>query len=92
MTAGLAAQVVVNANITSDQTWTNNNVYLLQGGCLFVTNNATLTIQPGTLIKGDGSALVIMQGAKIIADGRPESPIVFTSSKGAGQRAPRRLS
>ena len=85
---GLAAQVVVNADITTNTTWTNNNTYLLQGGCLYVTNNATLTIEPGTLIKGDQAALIVTRGAKIIADGTAEMPIVFTSSKPAGQRAP----
>ncbi len=85
---GAMAQVVVNSNITTNTTWTNNNIYLLQGGCLYVTNNATLTIEPGTIIKGDQAALIVQRGSKIIADGTPEQPIVFTSSKAAGQRAP----
>ncbi|MEZ4962292.1 MAG: PKD domain-containing protein [Saprospiraceae bacterium] len=85
---GLMAQVVINSDITTNTTWTNNNTYLLQGGCLYVTNNATLTIEPGTLIKGDQAALIIQRGSKIIADGTAEMPIVFTSSKPAGQRAP----
>jgi PKD repeat protein len=84
----LAAQVVVNSDITTNTTWTNNNIYLLQGGCLYVTNNATLTIEPGTIIKGDQAALIISRGSKIIADGTREMPIVFTSAKPAGQRAP----
>jgi PKD repeat protein len=83
-----SAQVVVNADITANTTWTKNNIYLLQGGCLYVKNDATLTIEPGTLIKGDAAALIITRGSKIIADGTPESPIVFTSSKPAGQRNP----
>ncbi len=85
---GLTAQVVVNADITTNTTWTNNNIYLLQGGCLYVTNNATLTIEPGTIVKGDQAALIVTRGAKLIADGTPEQPIVFTSSKPVGQRAP----
>jgi PKD repeat protein len=85
---GLSAQVIINSNITTNTTWTNNNIYLLQGGCLYVTNNATLTIEPGTLIKGDQAALIVQRGAKIIADGTAEMPIVFTSSKPVGQRAP----
>ena len=82
----LFAQVVVNTNITANTTWTNDNIYLLQGGCLFVTDNAILTIEPGTIIKGDQSALVITRGSKIIAEGTPEQPIVFTSYKPVGQR------
>lgn len=88
MALGAAAQVVVNSNITANTTWTKNNIYLLQGGCLYVTNDATLTIEPGTIIKGDQAALIISRGSKIIADGTPEQPIVFTSSKAAGQRGP----
>ncbi len=85
---GLTAQVVVNADITTNTTWTKNNIYLLQGGCLYVTNNATLTIEPGTIVKGDQAALIVLRGSKIIADGTAEQPIVFTSSKAAGQRNP----
>ena len=84
----LTAQVVVNSNITANTTWTKNNIYLLQGGCLYVTNEATLTIEPGTIIKGDQAALIISRGSKIIADGTANRPIVFTSNKPAGQRAP----
>ncbi len=82
------AQVVVNSDITANTTWTNNNIYLLQGGCLYVKNNAVLTIEPGTIIKGDAAALIVTRGAKIIADGTAEQPIVFTSAKPAGQRNP----
>ncbi|MBK8565201.1 MAG: PKD domain-containing protein [Saprospiraceae bacterium] len=85
---GATAQVVVNADITTNTTWTKNNIYLLQGGCLYVTNNATLTIEPGTIIRGDQAALIVTRGAKLIADGTAEQPIVFTSSKAAGQRNP----
>jgi hypothetical protein len=88
-TAGfLTGQVVVNSDITTNTTWTSNNIYLLQGGCLYVRNNATLTIEPGTLIKGDAAAIIVLRGSKIIADGTKERPIVFTSNKPAGQRAP----
>jgi len=61
-------------------------------GFIHVANGATLTIQPGTIIKGDfntlGSALMIMKGAKIQAVGTADLPIVFTSSRPAGQRQP----
>lgn len=94
-TAAAVAQSIiqVNTNITTNTTWTNNNIYLLNanptsgGGFLYVTNNAELTIQPGTLILGDKTALVITRGAKIHATGTPTQPIVMTSAKPAGQRA-----
>ena len=70
--------------ITSDQTWTNNQIYVLKGKVV-VENGATLTIQPGTIIKGDqgdntnASALVIARGAKLNAIGTASAPIIFTS-------------
>lgn len=87
-TSLMAATVPVNAVITSNITWTNNNIYVLYGE-IIVKNNATLTIQPGTLIKGDkntGGKLVIAAGAKINAQGTAAQPIVFTSNQPAGQR------
>ncbi len=85
-----ASNVTVTAAITTNTTWTSNNVYLLQGQ-IYVKNGATLTIQPGTIVMGDktvaGSGLFITQGAKLIADGTVSNPIVFTSNQPVGQRA-----
>ncbi len=62
---------------------------MLNDGYVYVTNNATLTIEPGTVIRGTGKGtLIITRGAKLIARGTKVEPIVFTSSKGAGLRAP----
>ena len=84
------SHVNVTASITTNTTWTSNNVYLLQGQ-IYVKNGATLTIQPGTVIMGDkntpGSGLFITQGSKLIADGTTSNPIVFTSNQPAGSRA-----
>ena len=85
------AQNIVNitTDITSDQNWTNNNIYVIEDR-IYVTNNAVVTIQPGTIIKGSFSpqgALIIARGSKLVADGTPEQPIVFTSSQAAGSRA-----
>ena len=77
------AQVVVSSNITTNTTWTKNNVYLLQG-FIYVKNGATLTIEAGTVIKGDKNtkgSLIVTRGAKLIADGTPSEPIVFTSNE-----------
>lgn len=82
--AANAAVIVVNSNITTSTTWTNNNVYRLQGQ-IYVLNGATLTIQPGTVIastptvNGSGS-LAITRGSKIIANGTCQDPIIFTST------------
>lgn len=82
------AQVNVTADITSNTTWTSNNVYTLDG-LIFVDSSYTLTIEPGTVIKaklqanittGDGaSALIVRRGGKIVADGTAQNPIIFTS-------------
>ena len=60
-------------------------------GYVYVTDGATLTFEAGSIIKSDiteKGALIIERGAKLIADGRANNPIVFTSGKPAGQRAP----
>jgi len=70
--------------ITADETWTKNNIYILNGKVV-VDNGVTLTIEPGTIIKGSkgtgslASALIIARGGKIMAEGTSDSPIVFTS-------------
>lgn len=66
-------------DITTNETWTRNNVYVLTGK-VFV--NATLTIEAGTVVRGqNGSALVITADGRIEAVGTADDPIVFTSSK-----------
>lgn len=85
---GLNAQITVSGDITANTTWTNNNIYTLTGGFVYVTNNSTLTIEPGTIIKGNASTLVITRGSKIMADGTQTQPIVFTSFQPAGARNP----
>jgi hypothetical protein len=81
----------VTGDITSNRTFYADTAYTLKG-FIHVTNGATLTIQPGTTIYGDfntlGSSLFIMRGAKIDAQGTASAPIVFTSSRSAGQRQP----
>ena len=60
-------------------------------GYVYVTNGATLTFEAGSIIQSDVTekgALIIERGAKLIASGTPSNPIVFTSGKPAGSRAP----
>jgi hypothetical protein len=78
-------RIVISSNITTNTTWTNTNIYELQGG-IQVTNGATLTIQPGTRVEGQrgsgpgvgGAALFVQRDGRLIADGTPLQPIVFT--------------
>ena len=77
------------STITTNTTWTSNNIYVLDG-FVYVDNGATLTIQPGTIIKGNlatKGSLIIRRGSKIDARGTAAQPIVFTSNQPAGQRA-----
>lgn len=90
LTFGSAA-AAINTDITTSRTLYADTAYTLSG-FIHVANGATLTIQAGTTIKGDfntlGSTLMIMRGAKIQAVGTADAPIVFTSSRPAGQRQP----
>lgn len=88
--------VQVSADITSNTTWTNTNVYQLTK-IISVANGATLTIQAGTKIIGGTittgqappvTALMVLRGSRLNAVGTASQPIVFTSSAAAGARAP----
>ena len=85
------ASATINTDITASRTLYADTAYTLSG-FIHVANGAVLTIQPGTKVYGDyntvGSALMIMKGAKIQAVGTAAAPIVFTSSRAAGQRQP----
>ncbi len=60
-------------------------------GYVYVTNGATITFEAGSVIQSDVTekgALIIERGAKLIASGSATNPIVFTSGKPIGSRAP----
>jgi hypothetical protein len=80
---------VITGIISSSRYYARGN-YILKG-YVYVTEGATLTFESGCVIKSDiteKGALIIERGAKLIASGSPTQPIVFTSGKPAGQRAP----
>jgi len=77
-------------NINTTTTLTSDKVWILKG-YVYVTDGAKLIIQPGTTIVSDiaeKGALIIERGAQILAEGTSTKPIVFTSGKSAGERAP----
>jgi hypothetical protein len=81
---GTTTNVIITSNITTNTTWTSDNVYELAGR-ITITNGTTLTIEPGTIIKGqagtgaNATALLVARGGKINAIGTSELPIIFTS-------------
>lgn len=80
----LKGEIISYTKLTNDRTWRLK-------GYVYVTNNAILEIEPGTVIKSDTTqkgALIIEKGSKLIANGTATQPIIFTSGKSAGQRAP----
>lgn len=81
---------VLLGSLTSSKTLTSDRTWILKG-YVYVPNGVTLTIQPGTRIVSDVTekgALIIERGGKIDAAGTATQPIVFTSGKAAGSRAP----
>ena len=80
----LSGNINTTTTLTSDKTWTLK-------GYVYVTDGAKLIIQPGTTIVSDiaeKGALCIERGAQIIAEGTISKPIIFTSGKPAGEKAP----
>ena len=81
---GSQINTIVNSNITTNTTWTKDNIYELAGR-ITVENGATLTIEAGTIIKGqagsgsNATALLIARGAKLNAVGTELAPIIFTT-------------
>lgn len=84
-TPPVGTTIVVDSDITTDTTWSADNIYNLDGR-IFVTSGATLTIEAGVIIKanaGSGvnaSALIVTRGSKIEAVGTATAPIIFTSA------------
>ena len=81
-----AATIPVTGNITTSDTWTSDNEYILTE-VIYVTNGATLTIEAGTVVRGelesspganDPGSLVVTRGSKIRILGTENDPVVFT--------------
>ena len=70
------ATALNTANYFTPQTWTANNIYVVNGTQNF---NAGLTIEPGTVVKlAPGVNLNINSGA-LTANGTADQPILFTA-------------
>ena len=83
------ADTDVNADITTDTTWTKANSPYVLKDFIFVREDATLTIEAGVTIYGEegkeiqgqgvAPTLIVTNGSKINAVGTADEPIVFTS-------------
>lgn len=85
-----ATTETLSGSISANRTLDASKVYLLQG-FVYVLDGVTLTIPAGTIIRGDQASkasLVVSRGGKIMAEGTASKPIIFTSNKAAGSRAP----
>jgi hypothetical protein len=82
---------ILTGSIAANRTLFADTTYVLRG-FVYVNSGATLTVNAGTRIVGDttalGSALFVLRGARIVATGTESQPIVFTSQRSAGNRAP----
>jgi len=82
---------VLAGSITGVRTLSKDTVYTLRG-FVYVNSGGVLNIPAGTRLVGDtavpGSALIVLRGARIEANGTAAEPIVFTSGRSAGNRAP----
>lgn len=97
------ADSVIVGNISVNKTLSPGKVYKLSG-IIYVINGAKLTIKRGTVITSGpavnyklsatgisipmSGTLVITKGSSIDAVGTPGIPIIFTTPKGFGSRAP----
>ena len=86
----------VQGDIRRNTTWHRDTTYILRG-LVYVPTGYTLAIEPGTIIKGAAKeldptsknlagTLIVERGGKLNAVGTAAQPIVFTSTKVAGQR------
>jgi hypothetical protein len=90
-TGTVAPKVTTVTGVPLSRTFFADTTYVLQG-YVKVSNGATLTIRAGTRIVGDtlvpGSSLWVLRGSRIMAEGTATNPIVFTSQRSEGNRAP----
>lgn len=78
----------LTGKLEEDMTLEKGVSYLIKGQFI-VTEGVTLTVEPGAIIRGDKvskGVLIVKQGGILNAEGTLEEPIVFTSSKGVGDR------
>lgn len=84
------SKVVLQGNIIADKVLKATDTVVLKG-YVYVQSGVTITFEAGTIVRSDiteKGALIIERGAKIYSNGTANNPVVFTSGKAAGLRAP----
>jgi hypothetical protein len=75
-----AATITISGNLTSNDTWTNNNIYVLTNTTHTINSGVTITVNSGTVVKFNGSSSVLAVSGVLNAQGT-SSPVYFTSYK-----------
>jgi len=81
---------VVTGTLSENKTLTKDKTWILKG-YVYVPNGIKLTIEAGTTVVSDvvnKGALCIERGGQIEAIGTASAPIIFTSGKPGGTKAP----
>ncbi len=84
------SKVILQGNITADKVLKATDTVVLSG-YVYVQSGVTITFEAGTIVRSDiteKGALIVERGAKIYSNGTATNPVVFTSGKAAGLRAP----
>lgn len=80
--------VVAQSLPVGETRWTADKIYRL-GGAVVVPPDGVLRIEAGAVVLGElGSAIIVRAGGQLFARGTAEQPIVLTSAKPIGERAP----
>ena len=88
---GISTQIVLTVQrgvekggiLSSSETWTKDNLYLVTGSNLLVDTGATLTIEAGTRVQLDSGRSISVRG-ELIARGTSAERIVFTGNDPIG--------
>lgn len=74
--------------ITQDSEWTCRTNYVLMAP-VFVRPGVTLSVGPDTRVSAETGAFILTErGARLTAQGSRDAPVVFTSARPFGRRAP----
>lgn len=82
--------VILQGNITENMEFKSKDTVILKG-YVYVRDGVSITFDAGTIVRSDiteKGALIIERGGKIFANGTASNPVIFTSGKSVGSRAP----